>query len=173
MCERAHLKGIKSLCGEGSAPELKDWVFVTTMDDIVFPLPNFDSNTTRIGGNITMRPAVAATGTTAAIAAGKWERWDVAKTDNGYSANRKDDHYEPKFEYFIPRLDEVKGFVLAKARGEKLVIVGTDNNGKMRLMVNAELMYDEQSKGKNGYKIEFVCGPVPDTLPFYAGEIKQ
>jgi hypothetical protein len=171
MCNRANLKTIKGLCGEGSAPEMKNWVFVTTMEDIL-TIPTMASESFGLSLDISMRPP-SASGVTPVVEKGKWERWDVAKTDSGYSANRKDNHYEPKFEYFIERLDEVKTYILAKARGEKLAVIGTDNNGKPRLMTNAEIMFDEQTKGKNGYKVEFVCGPVPDPLPFYMGTVVQ
>jgi hypothetical protein len=166
MCERNHLKTIKGLCGEGNAPEMKDWVFVTPMSDIK-EVPQMDSNTWRIGQDLIMTPAVGD------IPAGKFEKWQVAKTDSGYSAGKKDTHYEPKFEYFIEKLDEIKTFILAKARGENLAVVGTDNNGKPRLMTDAHLMFDEQTKGKNGYKVEFTCGSIPDPLPFYTGKVQQ
>lgn len=168
-CERGNLKDIEKLCGEGSAPDLKDWVAVTTAEDIT-NIPIMETGTWKINGDIQMRTASAA-GITPVVTAGKFQKWNVAKTDNGYSSNRKDNHYEPKFEYFIEKLDEVKTFILAKARGKRLTVIGMDNNGKMRVMENAEVMFNEETKGKNGYKIEFSCGLVPDPLPYYSGNL--
>ena len=161
--ERANLKRIKKMCG-GSAPDMLDHIFVTWMSDIdEAAMPAMDSNTTRIP-NIPLKAAVGNE------PAGKWERWEVARTDNSYDAGRKDSGYAPKFEYFIEKMDEVKSFILSKARCEKLAVVGIDNNGKMKYMDNADIHYDESTKGKNGYKIEFTCGPRPDPLPFVTGD---
>lgn len=165
MCERNHLKAIKGLCGEGNAPDMKDWVYVAYMSDVK-EFPNMDSNTWRIGNDLVMTAPVGA------IPAGRFEKWQVSKTDSGYMGGKKDDHFEPKFEFFIEKLDEIKTFILAKARGERLVVIATDNNGKPRLMREAELMFDEQTKGKNGYKIDFSCGKIPDPLPYYMGKVQ-
>lgn len=164
--ERGNLKKIKELCG-GNAPDLQDYVFVTSMDDIDEEnIPDMDSNTWRIS----TIPMKAAAGTNPA---GKWERWAVARTDNGYMGGKKDEHFNPKFEFFMEKLDEVKTFILSKARCGKLGVIAVDNNRKKRFMAYAEISFDESTKGKNGYKIEFTCGPVPEPLPFYEGPIVE
>jgi hypothetical protein len=165
-CDRTLLKNINHLCGQGNAPDLADWFAITSKADILAPLPTLSADKHAFSAPFTMRPAVAATSTTAAVPAGKWQRWEVAKTDSSFDMGEKDGYYEPKVEYFIEKTDPFKTKILMDARGADKRIVLIDNNRNLRFMDNAMVVANEVSSPRNGYKVTITCGKINDPLPF-------
>lgn len=161
-CDTSLLKSIDALCGEGSAPDIRDVVYLIPDESTVVPFPDFEVGTFNIAVDI--------------FAVGKhFESWAIMKTKNGFDAGTKGDgdghYFEPKLEFQIAKLTALKSFILAKARGRRLTIVFTDNNGNKRIMRHAIITFDETTKSENGYKVIAMVGPVADPIPFYTGTL--
>lgn len=172
------LRDLRRPIGVGNAGGFKPRIYMCFMEELLYgdKLPAYDSRTFNISANIAFRAAIPSVSGSEPVPAGGCVEIEISDEKSEFSGGEKTEHfytnYEPTFKCYIARTNPLSDFVLFAANGGILCLFFQDNNGFMRVGVNAQLSVKSKIvKGENGYELEFKFGILANPLPTYTGAI--
>jgi hypothetical protein len=149
------LNHIEATCGNNAAGLKR--ILGIACGSHVTTIPAADGH--KITTPVTLRAAVAASGSTPAVTAGEIFEWHFAREDQSYTSKRNKDtgEWETELKIFIPKMEAEKSDILNNATGDDKIVFFTDRNGKKRIVGDKEdgctVNVEEQATPKNGYVV--------------------
>jgi hypothetical protein len=164
----ASLAAIEKTCG-GNSPGLKTYLYIAHKSEVT-AIPDPDTGTLTVSGDMTMRAADAGP---PEVLAGTFKRWEISKGGSSYESNPEGEDENVNnvvtVKAFMNKLEDAKSYILDQAHGGEYIVLAPDRNGQLRIIGDLEegctIRTKEQTNDKNGYDLTIEWESVH--LPYY------